>query len=139
MTIDQQINEFISQLPEPKRSEIETLHHLIMEHAPNTPLWFMDGRDLLGKIVSNPNIGYGRCSLSYANGTTRDFYKIGISPNKTGISIYIFGIEDKTHLSKTYGDRIGKATITGYCIKFKSIKDVNLNELVNALRVELTR
>jgi len=137
MTILEQINSYLASIPEPKRNDIETLHHYILEQFPTVRLWFLDGRNSDNKIVSNPNIGYGRCSLSYANGTTRDFYKIGISPNKTGISIYIFGIEDKTHLSKTYGDRLGKATITGYCIKFKSLKDLQFDTLLEVFKNEL--
>jgi hypothetical protein len=32
-------------------------------------------------------------------------------------------------LSDTYGDRLGKAKITGYCVKFRSIKDINVDTL----------
>ena len=85
---------------------------------PACQLWFLDGRNDENLIVSNPNIGYGLQTLTYAVGKTREFYHIGISPNKTGISVYIMGVEDKKYLSKTYGDRLGKASVSGYCIKF---------------------
>lgn len=39
------------------------------------------------------------------------------------------GINDKTYLSKTFGETIGKASVTGYCIKFKKIKDLDLEVL----------
>ena len=39
-------------------------------------------------------------TLKYADGTTREFYQIGLSANKTGISVYIMGIEDKKYLSQ---------------------------------------
>ena len=36
------------------------------------------------------------------------------------------GLKDKTYLAQTYGARLGKAKITGYCIKFRSVKDLDL-------------
>ena len=85
------------------------------------------------KIVSNPNIGYGLHLLKYSNGTTKEFYKIGLSANTTGISVYIMGIEDKKYLLETYCSTIGKASISGYCIKFKTLKDINIDVLEAAI------
>ena len=45
------------------------------------------------------------------------------------MSVYIMGLDDKRYLWETYGDRIGKAKITGYCVKFRSMKDVNIDIL----------
>ena len=87
-----------------------------------------------GKTVSNPNIGYGSYTIKYADGKTREFYQIGLSANTTGISVYILGIKDKTYLAKTYGKKLGKASVTGYCIKFKTLKDINIDILEAAIR-----
>lgn len=73
-------------------------------------------------------------TLKYADGSTREFYQIGLSANTTGISVYILGIDDKTYLAKTYGTKIGKASVTGYCIKFKTLKDINIEILAEAIR-----
>ena len=86
------------------------------------------------KTVSNPNIGYGHHSIKYADGKTREFYQIGLSANTTGISVYIMSIADKTYLAKMYGKKIGKASVTGYCIKFKALKDINIETLKAAIR-----
>lgn len=104
------------------------------EIKPTGKLWFLDGKDSEGKVVSNPNIGYGFYTIKYADGKTRDFYQIGFSANTTGISIYILGLEDKKYLSETYGEKIGKASVTGYCIKFKKLKDINVEVLVVTIR-----
>jgi hypothetical protein len=101
---------------------------------PKCKLWFLDGKDDKGKIVSNPNIGYGLQTLKYADGTSREFYQIGISPNTTGISVYIIGLKDKKYLASTYGGKLGKASVTGYCIKFKTLKDINIDILEAAIR-----
>lgn len=129
-----QIQTYLSTIPEPKRSEMEELHSIILGIKPDCRLWFLDGKNEEGKVVSNPNIGYGFYTIKYADGSEREFYRIGLSANTTGISIYILGLEDKTYLSNTYSERLGKASITGYCIKFKSIKTINLDVLAEAIK-----
>jgi hypothetical protein len=134
MDVQEQINEHISSQPEPKRSDIQALHRIMLQIMPACKLWFLDGKNSEGKIVSNPNIGYGSNDMKYADGTTREFYQIGLSANTTGISVYILGIEDKTYLARTYGEQLGKASVTGYCIKFKKLKDINIDILEAAIR-----
>lgn len=140
MNVQEQIKRYITSQPEPKRSEMQELHDIILKVMPKCKLWFLDGKDDKGKIVSNPNIGYGSYNIKYADGTTKEFYQIGLSANTTGISVYIMGIKDKTYLAQTYGKNLGKAGITGYCIKFKTIKDINIDILQAAIRdgVEIT-
>lgn len=134
MTIEQQIEQYISEQPEPKRSEMEELHQLILNIAPGCKLWYEDGKNSENKTVSNPNIGYGFYTIKYANGKTREFFRIGLSANTTGISVYILGLDDKTFLAKTYGEKLGKASVTGYCIKFKTLKDINIDILKSAIK-----
>ena len=129
MDVQEQINKYIASHPEPKRSEIQTLHGMILQIRPACKLWFLDGKNGEGKIVSNPNMGYGTRDNKYADGTIREFYRIGLSANKTGISVYILGIEDKKYLAETYAKDLGKATVTGYCIRFKTLKDINTDVL----------
>jgi hypothetical protein len=134
MNVQEQIQEYITCQPEPKRSDMQRLHRVIQEVMPACRLWFLDGKNGEDKTVSNPNIGYGLYTIKYADGKTREFYQIGMSANKTGISVYILGINDKTYLAKTYGEKIGKASVSGYCIKFKTLKDINIEILEAAIR-----
>ena len=134
MNVKAQIKEYIATLPETKGADLQTLHNSIVKQMPKCKLWFLDGKDDKGKIVSNPNIGYGLQTLKYAGGKTREFYQTCISANTTGISVYIMGIKDKMYLPKTYGKSIGKATVTGYCIKFKTLKDINIELLEAAIQ-----
>jgi len=137
MSIQEQIKKYIASQPESKRGEMQALHELTLRVSPGCKLWYSDGKNDKGKVVSNPNIGYGLYTIKYADGTTREFYKIGLSANTTGISVYILGLEDKTYLAKTYGKSLGKASVTGYCIKFKTIKEINLDVLEAAMRYGL--
>ena len=140
MNVQEEIKKYITSQPEPKRSDMQELHRNILQVIPACKLWFLDGKDEKGKIVSNPNIGYGSYTIRYTDGTTREFYQIGLSANTTGISVYVMGIKDKKYLAQTYGKKLGKASVTGYCIKFKTIKDINIDILQAAIRdgVEIT-
>ena len=126
MSVPEQIDSYIADQSPAKRAELRDLHRRILALSPGARLWFLDGRNGDGKVVSNPNIGYGAQAIRYADGTSKDFYKIGLSANTSGISLYVMGLEDKTFLSRTYGPRLGKAKVTGYCIRFKSVTDVDL-------------
>jgi len=137
MNIKEQIKAYIASQPETKRSEMLELQRIILQVMPTCKLWFLDGKNSEGKIVANPNIGYGLYSIKYADGTSKDFYQIGLSANTTGISVYVMGITDKTYLAKTYGKKIGKASVTGYCIKFKTIKDINTDVLEDVIRYRI--
>jgi hypothetical protein len=134
VNVHPEIQEYIGAQPEPKRSEMQQLHQMILALMPACRLWFLDGKDEKGKIVSNPNVGYGSQIIKYADGKTKEFYQIGLSANTTGISIYILGISDKKYLAQRFGKELGKASVTGYCIKFKTLSDIKMDVLKAAIR-----
>lgn len=133
MNIASQITHYINSLPATKGAEMLALHNRMLQLLPDARLWFLDGKDASGKVVSNPNIGYGMQKMQYADGKTKDFYQIGLSANTTGISVYIMGLANKKYLPETIGQTIGKASVTGYCIKFKSLKDIDVQVLESAI------
>ncbi|MEO7532183.1 MAG: DUF1801 domain-containing protein [Sediminibacterium sp.] len=134
MNVQEQINKYITSQPEPKRSDMQALHQITLQVLPGCKLWFFDGKNSENKTVANPIIGYGFHTIKYANGETRDWFQIGVSANKTGISVYILGIKDKTYLAHTYGEKLGKASVSGYCIKFKNLKNIDITILEAAIR-----
>ena len=138
MIVEEKIENYIASQPEQKCSEMRELHHIILQVSPACKLWFLDGKDNDGKTVSNPCIGYGFRTIKYADGSIREFYQIGLSANKTGISVYILGIEDKKYLAENYGKDLGKASVSGYCIRFKTLKDIKLGTLEAAIRYGFT-
>jgi hypothetical protein len=133
MSIQQQVKDYIKSQPEPKRADLLDLHKSILQLMPKTRLWFLDGKNEEGKIVSNPNIGYGSYFINYADGSTKEFYQVGLSANTSGISVYVMGLKDKTYLPENYGKKLGKANVTGYCIKFKSLQDIDTTILKAAI------
>ncbi len=141
MNVQGQIKAYIASQPEPKSNDMQALHRFMLQVLPGCKLWFLDGKNSENKTVSNPNIGYGIQTIKYADAKTRAFYQIGISANTTGISVYILGIKDKKYLAQTYGKKLGKASVSGYCVKFKTLKDINMDILEAAIRygVEATQ
>jgi hypothetical protein len=134
-----QISEYLAAQPERKRADLQTLHDMMLRMMPDARLWFLDGKDDSGRTVSNPSIGYGLQNMALAGGRTREFYQIGLSANTSGISVYIMGIDDKTYLPETYGGELGKASVTGYCIKFSALRSINLGVLEAAIQDGIAR
>ena len=134
MNVKEEIKKYINSQPEAKRDDMHELHRIIQQVMPACKLWFLDGIDDKGKAVANPNVGYGSYIIKYADGTSREFFQIGFSANTSGISLYIMGIKDKKYLAETYDKKIGKANVTSYCIKFKALKDINIDVLEAAIR-----
>jgi hypothetical protein len=127
--VREQIDSYIAARSPQKSEQLRDLHRRILAISPDARLWFLDGRNEEGKVVSNPNIGYGSETLRYADGGSRVFYKLGLSANTSGLSFYVMGLKDKSYLPAAYGSRLGKAKITGYCIRFKSLGDLDLGVL----------
>jgi hypothetical protein len=139
MNVKMQISDYLAAQPERKRGDMQTLHGMILKLMPDCRVWFLDGKDESGRTVSNPSIGYGLRTITYADGRTREFYQIGLSANTSGISVYIMGLDDKTYLARTYGREIGKASVTGYCIKFSALRNIELDVLGAAIRDGIAR
>lgn len=132
--IDEQIERFLADQAEPKQADLRQLRAHLLAEYPDARLWFDDGRNEQGKVVANPTVGHGAYTITYANGSSREFFRIGLSANTTGISVYVMGLDDKTYLARTYGEAIGKATVTGYCIKFRRLAVIDVDVLHAAIR-----
>ncbi len=138
MDTQDQVEAYLSSQLEPKQTDLRRLHAHMLAEFPASELWFDDGTNQDGKVVANPTIGYGQRTITYADGSAREFYRIGLSANTTGISVYVLGLEDRTYLSRTFGASIGKASVTGYCIKFRRLAVINDEALHAAIRHGMT-
>jgi Domain of unknown function (DU1801) len=139
MEIKARIRDFIKSQPELKQNEMQELHNLILQILPNCKQWYFDGKNENGKQIAHPTIGYGNYTITYKDGSTREFFRIGLLANTTGLAVHIMGLEDQKFLQDKYGKTIGKAKVGSYGITFKSIKDINLEILKEVIyfRAEL--
>jgi hypothetical protein len=137
MEIKSQIKEYITNQPEPKRNEMQGLHNLILQLMPNTRQWYFDGKNDEGKQVAHPTIGYGNYTITYKDGSTREFFRIGLLATPTGLAVHIMGIDDKKLLIDRYGKSIGKAKVGSYAIAFKSVSDINLEILKQIIQYRI--
>ena len=138
MEIPELVEAYLAGQPEPKQTDLRLLHARMLAEFPGCRLWFTDGTDERGKVVANPNVGYGVRTLAYADGSSREFYRVGLSANTTGISVYVLGLADQGYLARTFGDSIGKASVTGYCIKFRRLAAIDAEALQAAIRHGMT-
>ena len=139
MSVHTQISNYLAAQPERKRGDMQTLHRMMLRLMPDCRLWFLDGKDERGRTVSNPNIGYGVQTMTYADGRSREFYQIGLSATTSGISVYVMGLDDRAYLAETYGGKLGKARVTGYCISFSTLRNIDLAVLEAAIRDGIAR
>lgn len=133
MDINSQIQAHIDSLNDETSKDLRTFHTLMLEWLPNTKLWFENGLNEDQKVVTNPTIGYGSYPHTFANKSIKELFQIGISANKSGISVYVMGIRNQLNLASDYGEKIGKAKVTSYCISFKKLEDLNLDVLKDAV------
>ena len=45
MNVQEKIKKYIASQPEPKRSDMEALHRIILQVMPARKLWFLDGKN----------------------------------------------------------------------------------------------
>ena len=135
METEGQILHFISLQENAKQQDLLALHELMRSILPTGKLWMEGGKNQNGKVVTNPTIGYGQQTMLLAKGKSREMFQIGISANSSGISIYLIGVRNKLNLAQQFGLKLGKAKVSGYCIKFKQLSDLDLSVLEEAIRL----
>jgi uncharacterized protein YdhG (YjbR/CyaY superfamily) len=116
--------EYIERLSEPRRSDIQALHDLIRETAPE-----------LEPTMEFGMLGYGKYHYKYPTGREGDWMLVGLASNKNYISLYVtVPSPDGRYLAESYQDRLPKASIGKSCIRFKRLDDVDRDILAQLLR-----
>ena len=134
-----QIESYLAGQDAAKQADLREIHTQLLATYPECRLWFNDGTNEQGKVVANPTVGYGVYTIRYADGSSREFFRIGLSGNTSGMSVYVMGLDDNAYLARTYGEAIGKATVTGYCIKFRRLAVIDVDVLHAVIRDGMNR
>lgn len=123
--------EYIRALPEPRRSEIKTLHALIRKTAPGLKPRFV-GSTI--QWMKNGVVAYGETSYVRSDGKKVEWYVLGLAGNRGSISLYTSVVVDGRYLTAMFKDALPKAVVGGSYIRFKSLADVDLRVLTKVIR-----
>ena len=118
---------YINSLPEPRKSELMTLHKLITKHAPKL-------RPLFLESAHGDTIGYGKYSYKTKSGCSGEWYTIGLANRKQYISLYVLAVVNGKYLAETYKKKLPKAKIGRSCINIKKLEDVDLKVIEKLIK-----
>lgn len=79
-------------------------------------------------------IGYGDWSYRRSDKEIVNWFKVGLTAQKNYISLYINTDEDGQYLTKRYVDKLGKVKVGSSSVSFKTLSDVNQDELMELIR-----
>ena len=119
--------EFLAALPEIQKKDAIALDKMIRAEAPKLkPVVIPSGMGLF--------LGYGKYPYKTKAGKTGDWFTIGISSRKQGLSLYICAVENGKYLAEVYKKKLPKADIGKSCIRFKKLTDLDEETLRQLLR-----
>jgi len=116
--------EYIAEIEDKRRPDIQRLHDLVREVAPE-----------LEPTMDFGMLGYGKFHYKYASGREGDWMKIGIANNKRYMSLYCCAADEDGYVAEQFKDRLPKADIGKSCVRFKRLSDLDeqaLRELIGA-------
>lgn len=116
-------DEYIAAIPEPRRQDFETIHALIQKTVPSLKPHILSGM-----------IGYGTYHYRYASGREGDWSLIALANQKNYISVYVCALENAKYIAEAYRDKLPKASIGKSCIRFKTLKDIDLSILTEIIK-----
>jgi hypothetical protein len=116
-------DDYIAQIPEPRRAEFQQLHDLIQKTVPQ-----------LKPATMGEGIGYGNYHYKYASGREGDWPPVGLASRKRYISVYLMGVRDGKYVAEANAHRLPKADVGKSCIRFKRLADIDLDVLADVIR-----
>jgi hypothetical protein len=114
------VGEFLAQLDEQQRRDSQQLIEIMKDITGEPPVMW-------GTSI----VGFGTVSLTYASGRKLDWLRIGFSPRKGKLSLYVTFDAQKY---KTQLDEMGKYKIGKGCIYINKLDDVDRDKLTNIIR-----
>lgn len=78
-------------------------------------------------------VGFGNSTVTYANGTTQEWFSVGFSPRKGKFSLYIV---NDAEAQKESLDRLGKYKHGKSCVWVKRLSDIDLGVLKEIVKAE---
>ena len=110
--------QYIEQIDEPRRTDIQTLYALITKALPRLEPYMLSGM-----------IAWGRYRYKYASGREGDWCMVALASQKNYISMYVCASDQNGYVAEQRKAEFPKANIGKSCIRFKRVEDVDLKAL----------
>lgn len=120
----QQVQDYIDGLPWEKRREETRVLVRLFEEATGHP----------ARMWGESIIGFGRYQYRYASGHSGEAARVGFSPRKAALSLYLFLYEGA--LDEVLG-RLGKHRAAKGCVYVNKLADIDLKVLKEAVQRSL--
>ena len=115
--------QYIAEVEEKRRADIQALHDMVREEAPE-----------LEPTMEFGMLGYGKYHYKYKSGREGEWMKIGIANNKQYISLYSCAADEDGYVAERYRGRLPKANIGKSCVRFKRLSDLDEETLRELIR-----
>jgi Domain of unknown function (DU1801) len=112
----QSVDDYLASLPDDRRDTVTRVHEVVTHAVPE-----------LEVRMWKAFIGYGSYHYRYASGREGDWFPIGLTNNKSYVSLYFCAAEDDGYLAEKNEDRLGKVSVGKSCVRFKKLDDLNLD------------
>ena len=98
----------IDSLPEPRRSQMQRFHDLLLEALPQADVRMWD--------YGGPLIGYGTYDYSNSKGPAGEWFSVGLASRKSYISLFSMATDERGYLVEAVHDRFPGTKIGRSCI-----------------------
>jgi|Tabmets5t2r1_1033131.scaffolds.fasta_scaffold04516_3 hypothetical protein len=112
----QSVDDYLASLPDGRREIVARVHEVLTRAVPE-----------LEVRMWKTFIGYGSYHYRYASGREGDWFPIGLTNNKSYVSLYFCAAEDDGYLAEKNEERLGKVSVGKSCVRFKRLDDLNLD------------
>ena len=106
--------DYLAQIDEPRRSDIEALDKLIRKEGPN-----------LKRQLAYGMLAYGSIRYRSKTGREGDWFVVALASQKRYISLYVSCATEDGYVAESYRDLLPKADIGKSCVRFKRLSDVD--------------
>jgi len=117
---DSSVEDYLNSLDEQSAKESRVLIKMMQEISGHEP-----------KMWNIGTIGFDNYHFKYLSGREGDSQVISFYPRKGKLTVYL--MDGTAHYSESLA-RLGKHTITGYCINVKQLSDIELSVLEGIVR-----
>jgi len=121
---NQSVKEFLNEIPEPeRRADCFAVAKMMEEISGEKP-----------KMWGPSIVGFGSYRYKYASGREGDWPKLGFSPRKKDLTLYIMmGFEKHADLM----EKLGKHSTSKSCLYIKRLSDVHIPTLKKLIKIGL--